>query len=295
MSQSLSTTPRRSAGIAADRTWRAHSVAAHSAGYTDGSVARRAGIAVAAGLVTLGGAAPLAHANGSAPVGASTTTVAPVASTSSTSSTTSSAGTRTTTVALNVRTGAGTQFTRVTTLPVGTTVTTTGTTTTDWTQIDYNGAKRWVATRYLSDGAPHGGSAPAGTKTTTVSAKTVSASVNTAGLSAKRAAIVKAAYSGIGSAYVYGGTKPGAWDCSGFTQWVYAQAGISLPRTSQTQPSALTRTSNPQPGDLVQQNGGGHVGIYVGNGMMISALNPSQGTQLHPVSWMPVSGYFSIG
>ncbi|BAV86417.1 SagA protein [Rothia aeria] len=35
------------------------------------------------------------------------------------------------------------------------------------------------------------------------------------------------------------------------------------------------------------------MGIYVGNGMMISALNPSQGTQLHPVSWMSVDGYYT--
>ena len=55
----------------------------------------------------------------------------------------------------------------------------------------------------------------------------------------------------------------------------------------------LRATSNPQPGDIVFQNGYNHVGIYVGNGMMISALNPSQGTQLHPVSWMSVDGYYT--
>jgi cell wall-associated NlpC family hydrolase len=90
------------------------------------------------------------------------------------------------------------------------------------------------------------------------------------------------AYTGIGHPYVWGGTTPNGWDCSGFTQWVYAQAGISIPRVNAW--TAMKATSTPAPGDLVVQNGGAHVGIYVGNGMMISALNPSQGTLLHSVA-----------
>lgn len=95
----------------------------------------------------------------------------------------------------------------------------------------------------------------------------------------------------VGSPYVWGGTTPGGWDCSGFTQYVYAQNGISLPRTAAAQGAAGTPTSNPQPGDLVIQNGGSHVGIYLGNGQMISALNPGQGTQVHAVSAMSVDYY----
>jgi cell wall-associated NlpC family hydrolase len=56
----------------------------------------------------------------------------------------------------------------------------------------------------------------------------------------------------------------------------------------------MTPTSAPQPGDLVMQNGGAHVGIYVGNGMMISALNPSQGTLLHSVAATGSSAFFTI-
>lgn len=96
------------------------------------------------------------------------------------------------------------------------------------------------------------------------------------------AGVAAAAYAGIGHPYVWGGTSPSGWDCSGFVQWAYAQAGISIPRTNQW--SVMTQTANPQPGDLVVQNGGVHVGIYVGNGQMISALNPSAGTLLLPVS-----------
>jgi cell wall-associated NlpC family hydrolase len=105
--------------------------------------------------------------------------------------------------------------------------------------------------------------------------------------------IAATAMQGLGSGYVYGGTARGAWDCSGFVQWVYAQHGISLPRVASAQAASLRPTSNPQPGDLVSQNGGSHIGIYLGNGQMISALNPAQGTLVHPVSAMSVDGYFT--
>ena len=98
----------------------------------------------------------------------------------------------------------------------------------------------------------------------------------------------------MGIPYAYGSSNPAVgFDCSGFTKYVYAQLGISLPHKASAQQASVTPVSNPQPGDLVFQRGGGHVGIYVGNGMMISALNPSRGTLLHPVSWMPVSGYYT--
>ncbi|MGG5173815.1 C40 family peptidase [Pseudarthrobacter sp. J1763] len=110
--------------------------------------------------------------------------------------------------------------------------------------------------------------------------------------SAAASGLVGLAYSGIGSPYVWGGTTPAGWDCSGFTQWVYAQAGISIPRVQAW--NSMTPTANPAPGDLVMQNGGAHVGIYVGNGMMISALNPSQGTFLHAVAATGSASYFTL-
>ena len=111
--------------------------------------------------------------------------------------------------------------------------------------------------------------------------------------SAAASGLAAIAYTGIGHSYVWGGTSPvTGWDCSGFTQWVYAQAGISIPRTNAW--TAMKPTSTPQPGDLVMQNGGAHVGIYVGNGMMISALNPSQGTLLHAVAATGSSAFFTM-
>ncbi|KRE58916.1 hypothetical protein ASG70_16885 [Phycicoccus sp. Soil748] len=78
---------------------------------------------------------------------------------------------------------------------------------------------------------------------------------------------IAAQYAGI--MYVYGGTTPAGFDCSGYTQYVFRQAGISLPRTAEAQRQATTPVSNPQPGDLVFFGSPAyHVGIYAGNGMM---------------------------
>lgn len=76
----------------------------------------------------------------------------------------------------------------------------------------------------------------------------------------------------IGTPYVYGGTTPSGFDCSGFTQYVFAQHGKSLPRTAEQQRQAATPVSNPQPGDLVFFGAPAyHMGIYAGNGQIIDA------------------------
>ena len=110
---------------------------------------------------------------------------------------------------------------------------------------------------------------------------------------ASRDAIVATAMSGLGGSYVWGGKSYRAWDCSGFTSWVFAQHGIKLTAYTYAMKDELRPTSNPQPGDIVFQNGYSHVGIYLGNGKMISALNPTNGTLVHPTSWMSVDGYYT--
>jgi cell wall-associated NlpC family hydrolase len=83
----------------------------------------------------------------------------------------------------------------------------------------------------------------------------------------------------LGTPYVWGGERPGVgFDCSGLVQWVYAEAGISLPRVAQDQYDAgphLPAGATLYPGDLVFFGSGPeaveHVGIYVGNGEMIDA------------------------
>jgi cell wall-associated NlpC family hydrolase len=123
-------------------------------------------------------------------------------------------------------------------------------------------------------------------------ATAVTAKSTDAAASAAASGLAAIAYTGIGHPYVWGGTTPNGWDCSGFTQWVYAQAGISIPRVNAW--NAMKPTSTPAPGDLVMQNGGAHVGIYVGNGMMISALNPADGTLLHAVSATGTSAFYTL-
>ncbi|WP_341854838.1 C40 family peptidase [Brachybacterium sp. GPGPB12] len=90
---------------------------------------------------------------------------------------------------------------------------------------------------------------------------------------AKGGSILATARSGIGTPYVYGGTSPSGWDCSGFVQWVYAQHGISLPRGAADQAAAGTviPRSEARPGDLVYKPG--HIGIYAGGNQFVDAGN----------------------
>lgn len=101
--------------------------------------------------------------------------------------------------------------------------------------------------------------------------------------------IAAAARKYLGHRYVYGGTTPSGFDCSGFTQYVYRQFGVSLPRTSGAQRSAGKAVSraNIRPGDLLTFSG--HVGIYVGDGVMVHAANPSRGVVTDNV----FSGYYN--
>ncbi|MEV0120911.1 NlpC/P60 family protein [Streptomyces sp. NPDC050703] len=110
---------------------------------------------------------------------------------------------------------------------------------------------------------------------------------------ARAASAVSYAYQAIGSPYVWGATGPDAFDCSGLTQAAYRAAGVSLPRTSYAQIAAGERVprSGLRPGDLVFfYSGISHVGIYVGNGQMIHAPNPSAPVRLAPVDQMPFAG-----
>lgn len=86
----------------------------------------------------------------------------------------------------------------------------------------------------------------------------------------------------VGDRYVYGGTGPNAWDCSGLTKAAWKAAGVSIPRTSYAQWAGLRRVSlkSLQPGDLIVFYGGAsHIGIYVGSGKFVHAANPRTGVK----------------
>ncbi len=108
-------------------------------------------------------------------------------------------------------------------------------------------------------------------------------------------ALALAAAAASGAYYVHGGAGTKAFDCSGFTMFVFAQMGISLPHLASAQAGVATRVSTPQPGDLVfVYNGGGgsigHVAIYAGGGMWWEASNPSSGVGLHR-AWSSAVSY----
>ena len=164
---------------------------------------------------------------------------------------------------LNLRSGASTQSGKLASIPGGTVLALEGTSG-SWYKVTYNGVTGYVSAEYMVS--------------TTESVGTVApvASSNSAGSS-----IVALAKQFIGCPYVYGASGPNAFDCSGFTSYVYRQVGISIPHgaTSQYRGGTPVSREDVQPGDLVfiadpAYCAGypiSHVGIYIGNGQFIHA------------------------
>jgi len=130
-------------------------------------------------------------------------------------------------------------------------------------------------------------------QTASRSSERANISVPTAPASATGQALADYALQFQGYPYVAGGNTPSGWDCSGFVQWVFAQFGVSLPHYSGAQMSAGTAVGSiaeAAPGDIIVN--AQHAAIYIGNGMVINALNPAQGTQV--TSLAVFSGGYAI-
>ena len=173
------------------------------------------------------------------------------------------------TTALMIRTTSGADFTSLGDIPSGTLLNVTGVVTNGVAQIVYNGAVRWVNATYI---------VPA------TAAGPVSSAAGVA---------LSFALAQVGKAYAWGGNGPNAYDCSGLTTAAYKQAGISLPRTSYAQFGVGTAVSlaDLQPGDLVfYYSDISHVAMYIGNGRIVHAANPTSGVTTASVTSMPFEG-----
>ncbi|TWW12648.1 gamma-D-glutamate-meso-diaminopimelate muropeptidase [Dellaglioa algida] len=119
-----------------------------------------------------------------------------------------------------------------------------------------------------------------------------SSTTQTASYSASK--VISVAKSYIGTPYVWGGSTPSGFDCSGFTQYVFAKVGINLNRNTIGQESNVTKksTAAAQPGDLLFWGAQGstyHVGIYLGGGQYIAAPEPGQNVKVGTLAYFPAS------
>ncbi|WP_103531848.1 NlpC/P60 family protein [Streptomyces sp. SM11] len=117
---------------------------------------------------------------------------------------------------------------------------------------------------------------------------------NEAPASGRGAAALAAAATQIGKPYVSGGSGPNSYDCSGLTQWAFAQAGVSITRTTFTQHNDGTKIGRSQlkPGDLVFFNNLAHVGFYAGNNQILHAPKPGTVVRYESMDYM---GTFQFG
>ncbi|WP_186814950.1 C40 family peptidase [Cellulomonas terrae] len=107
-------------------------------------------------------------------------------------------------------------------------------------------------------------------------------------------AVLEIAARYVGSPYMSGGTTPEGFDCSGFTSYVYAQLGITLPRTSSGQKAAGTIVSraDARPGDLIWSPG--HISIYAGGNDQIDSPRPGKTVQFRAI-WQSSPVFIRIG
>ena len=158
---------------------------------------------------------------------------------------------------VHMRNGPGTSYSSQRVLSAGTSVTITGESG-SWYRVKYDGAEGFVYKTYLTTGSGSSSSSGEGAR------------------------IVAAAKQYLGVPYVYGGTSPSGFDCSGFVYYVYRQCGYSITRTATAQngDGSYVSRSSLQPGDIIifynsAMSGIGHSGMYIGDNQFIHASSGS--------------------
>jgi peptidoglycan DL-endopeptidase CwlO len=170
------------------------------------------------------------------------------------------------------------------------------------------GAKAQVVTLEKQFQAQFAAEAAARDAATLAAARRAAAAVglvDTGGVSRTALLAIEAAQSQIGKPYMYGGAGPDSWDCSGLTQWAFAQAGVLIPRTAADQYAAIPNKialGQIEPGDLLfwatdlsDPTTIHHVAIYVGNGLMLAAPHTGTNVQVQPVYLDGYIGAVRIG
>ena len=134
----------------------------------------------------------------------------------------------------------------------------------DWYKIQFGTEEAYVSSEYVSDDPD---------------------AIEAASRICAGEEIAEYAKSFIGIPYVYGGTTPEGFDCSGFVRYVFENFGIQLPRTTyeQLEAGASIDPSELEIGDLVFFRGGDHVGIYVGDGQYIHSPRTGRTVAVEPL------------
>lgn len=117
-------------------------------------------------------------------------------------------------------------------------------------------------------------------------------------VSGNAAVAVETALAQVGDAYVYGAAGPDAFDCSGLTMYAWRAAGVSLSHSSSVQSTQGTPVSLDalMPGDLIfYYSPVSHVGMYIGNGQIVHAANPSRPVEVVSMNLMPISWARRVG
>lgn len=161
-----------------------------------------------------------------------------------------------------------------------------------WAKVKVNGKEGYIASTLLSDKKQETSRSQAKPrkKNGTTENKEKPKNEATVPASGKGATVVETAKKYIGSKYVYGGTTPAGFDCSGFTSYVFKLHGVKLNRTAAAQYSngSAVSKSQLQPGDLVMfgpsVKGINHVGIYIGGGQMVHASTPKTGVRIDSIN-----------